>query len=606
MGLLQLRVLRHHRREYNRLRKLGALLLSGPYAHDPVCSDWDPNERDYAGHPGGILQHRVRNKTLQLVRVHLRYKTKPSETRAGMVADIILYLIPGFVIFIFLPTGVFMHFEGWTFVESLYYAFVTLTTIGFGDFVAGQTDKHRDSEGLYLMYKVMLLVWIVFGLGYLVMILGFITRAMRSKKVAQLERKLATNLRQTHSKLWNTFTRDVSYLRHVINEMYVLTLKPIYKDEEEIGFTIRTRSSSEPMLYDLSSHDDEIIPGFGVWRLRANSEAAAAGSRPVRVMSESDLERIDKDATFKSAAAKIQPGELLAHMVNALGEEENGLHGFSDTDILASEEPNATWNIGGEAIPKQRKRAASEVRIPMKEQQDTAEWTWSGDEASRRVHGLFRAGLKSLVPSEHTTRRPSIFQLAAAKIKQPLKKRHKSKSIGDLFIAPENPSVPCPPMHPALEETSLADFLRAVSSFQTRVATPPDSAPPRRKAGTASMTPPGSLMSLFTPHNIDRRMSLRPIPTSRLNYAASRRASLASVSTPPPMNRRMSLRPAPLSRLPPTSSRRGSLHPANRRFSVRPATSTLPPPSSPPPALHLMAPHLFKRQTSESGHVSRK
>lgn len=79
----------------------------------------------------------VRNKTLQLIRVHMRYKTKPSETRASMVADIILYLIPGFVIFIFLPTGVFMHFEGWTFVESFYYAFVTLSTIGFGDFVAG-------------------------------------------------------------------------------------------------------------------------------------------------------------------------------------------------------------------------------------------------------------------------------------------------------------------------------------------------------------------------------------------------------------------------------------------------------------------------------------
>lgn len=173
-------------------------------------------------------------------------------------------------------------------------------------------------------------------------------------------------------------------------------LQPIYKDEEEAGFTIRTRSSSEPMLYDLSSQEDEIIPGCGVWRLRANSEAAAVGSRPVRVMSESDLERIDRDATFKSAAAKIQPGELLAHMVNALGEEEDGFHGFSDADILASEEPNAAWNIGGEAIPKQRKRAASEVRIPMKEQQDTAEWTWSGDEASRRVHGLFRAGLKRL------------------------------------------------------------------------------------------------------------------------------------------------------------------------------------------------------------------
>lgn len=92
-------------------------------------------------------------------------------------------------------------------------------------FASGQTDKHRDSTALYTLYKVMLLVWIVFGLGYLVMILGFITRAMRSKRMARLERKLATNIRQTHSKLWNSFTRDVSYLRQVINAMYVLTLK---------------------------------------------------------------------------------------------------------------------------------------------------------------------------------------------------------------------------------------------------------------------------------------------------------------------------------------------------------------------------------------------
>ncbi|XP_021913562.1 open rectifier potassium channel protein 1 isoform X2 [Zootermopsis nevadensis] len=575
-----------------------------------------------------------------LVRVHMRYKTKPFETRAGMVADIILYLIPGFVIFIFLPTGVFMHFEGWTFVESLYYAFVTLSTIGFGDFVAGQTDKHRDSEALYLLYKVMLLVWIVFGLGYLVMILGFITSAMQSKKMARIERKLANNIKQTHSKLWNTFTRDVSYLRRVLNEMYVMTLKPVYKDEEEAGYTIRTRSSSEPMLYDLSSQDDELAPWCGVWRRRANSETAAAAPRLQRVLSESDLGRIDRDATFKSAAALMQPGELLAHVVNALGEEEQGIQGFSDAEILASEEPYTTWNIGGDPIPKQRGRAASEVRIPMREQQDDAEWTWSGDEPSRRVHELFRAGHKGLVPPDHTTRRPSIFQLAAARIKQPLKKRHKAKSIGDLFRAPECPYVSHSNMHPALEETSLADFLRAVSSLQSRVAKPPDTAPPRRKAGTAGLTPPGSLVSLFTPLSTERRMSLRPAPVTRLNNAASRRASLASLFTPPAMNRRMSLhpatsswlnhatsrraslalppttpamnrrmslRPAPASRLNNVSSRRASLHPSTRRFSVRPATSTLPPSSSPPagPVIQLMAPHLFSRQTSEPKYGNR-
>jgi ABC-type phosphate transport system permease subunit len=67
----------------------------------------------------------------------MRYKRKPSQTRAAMVADMILYLIPGFVIFLILPSLVFMYFESWSFVKSFYYSFVTLSTIGFGDLVAG-------------------------------------------------------------------------------------------------------------------------------------------------------------------------------------------------------------------------------------------------------------------------------------------------------------------------------------------------------------------------------------------------------------------------------------------------------------------------------------
>jgi len=54
-----------------------------------------------------------------------------------MVADMILYLLPGFVIFLILPPFIFVHFESWTFLESFYYAYITLTTIGFGDLVAG-------------------------------------------------------------------------------------------------------------------------------------------------------------------------------------------------------------------------------------------------------------------------------------------------------------------------------------------------------------------------------------------------------------------------------------------------------------------------------------
>lgn len=55
-----------------------------------------------------------------------------------MLGQIFLYLVPGFLFFIFLPACIFVVFEGWDYVAAIYYAFVTLTTIGFGDIVAGK------------------------------------------------------------------------------------------------------------------------------------------------------------------------------------------------------------------------------------------------------------------------------------------------------------------------------------------------------------------------------------------------------------------------------------------------------------------------------------
>lgn len=65
-------------------------------------------------------------------------KLKPLETgKAGLAAQILMYLCPGFVMFIFFPAFLFSYYEGWSYEESVYYAFITLTTIGFGDYVAG-------------------------------------------------------------------------------------------------------------------------------------------------------------------------------------------------------------------------------------------------------------------------------------------------------------------------------------------------------------------------------------------------------------------------------------------------------------------------------------
>jgi hypothetical protein len=51
-----------------------------------------------------------------------------------------LMLATGMLSSIIITTGaaVFSRYEGWSYFDSFYYCFVTLTTIGFGDYVALQ------------------------------------------------------------------------------------------------------------------------------------------------------------------------------------------------------------------------------------------------------------------------------------------------------------------------------------------------------------------------------------------------------------------------------------------------------------------------------------
>lgn len=145
-----------------------------------------------------------------------------------------------------------------------------------------------------------------------------------------------------------------------------------------------------------------------------------------RVLSDSDLSRINKEKTFEGAGTLFDTGNLLARVVNALGSigpldedgqsvldmgMEGGIHGFTDSQILASERTWSGWSLaqsdGSYANPPlPRARAASDFRAPSRENfQETNDWTWNGNntqiqeflrkKARNKKSSLFRSAFNS-------------------------------------------------------------------------------------------------------------------------------------------------------------------------------------------------------------------
>jgi len=82
-------------------------------------------------------------------------------------------LYTAFIMILF-GTVTYHFLEGWSWVDSVYFSVVTLTTVGFGDF-APQTDAG----------KIFTIFYIVMGIG---MILGFINTLYNHYKI-QREQK---------------------------------------------------------------------------------------------------------------------------------------------------------------------------------------------------------------------------------------------------------------------------------------------------------------------------------------------------------------------------------------------------------------------------------
>uniref|UniRef100_G3PXT0 Potassium channel, subfamily K, member 4a n=1 Tax=Gasterosteus aculeatus TaxID=69293 RepID=G3PXT0_GASAC len=113
-------------------------------------------------HMGTVLRRAVAKMETLL----MKRKVRPTTVR---VISAILSILIGCLIFLAVPTVVFQEVEDWSFLESFYFVVITLTTVGFGDFVPG-ADAHKDLPAS----QPLVWLWIVFGLAYFASILTMI------------------------------------------------------------------------------------------------------------------------------------------------------------------------------------------------------------------------------------------------------------------------------------------------------------------------------------------------------------------------------------------------------------------------------------------------
>ncbi|XP_064302091.1 potassium channel subfamily K member 5 [Phalacrocorax carbo] len=83
--------------------------------------------------------------------------------RKAQITCTAIFIVWGVLVHLVIPPFVFMVTEGWDYIEGLYFSFITITTIGFGDFVAGV----NPDANYHALYRYFVELWIYLGLAWL-------------------------------------------------------------------------------------------------------------------------------------------------------------------------------------------------------------------------------------------------------------------------------------------------------------------------------------------------------------------------------------------------------------------------------------------------------
>ncbi|CAB1334798.1 unnamed protein product, partial [Coregonus sp. 'balchen'] len=105
----------------------------------PLCLTWISELGSFFGD---------RAKRLGQVLIRKRFSVK----KVQLICTAI-FLLWGLLVHLVIPPFVFMSLEGWSYLEGFYFSFITLTTVGFGDYVAVEVWIYMGLAWLSLFFS---------------------------------------------------------------------------------------------------------------------------------------------------------------------------------------------------------------------------------------------------------------------------------------------------------------------------------------------------------------------------------------------------------------------------------------------------------------------
>lgn len=143
----------------------------------PLCLTWISELGTFFGSRAKRLSQVLLHKGLSVKKVQFICTT--------------VFLLWGLLFHLLIPPFIFMAVEQWTYLEGLYFCFITLTTVGFGDYVAGVNTNIQYQA----LYRFSVEIWICMGLAWLSLFFSWnVHMVVEAHKVLKKRRQMRHKL----------------------------------------------------------------------------------------------------------------------------------------------------------------------------------------------------------------------------------------------------------------------------------------------------------------------------------------------------------------------------------------------------------------------------